>query len=142
MIVFTEIKTSLYQIYRVADSWKHTQTLDMLTKLHDLWITQDCQFWSNWMIIVLKQQKLWDDTKTEKNTIVETVLSNNLKVYPFYFFRILDQTNCDRPKRFEKQCWDNAIKPFKKQIYDRYSVQITNIENNMKLVIENKLKCL
>lgn len=114
-------RPSLYQIYRISESWKHKEALDLLTSLHESWIKYDYHVWCNWMIVVLKQQKIWDETKNENNTIVENVLEHNLKTYPFYFFRILDQTNCDRPKRFEKQCWDNAIKPFKKQVYEKYS---------------------
>jgi SNF2-related domain len=129
-------RPTLFQIYYLSKHWNLTIIEKKLRKLHNMWVKED---WVSFMIDVLKFQGLWENTDESSKMDIVNMIMHNLKTRKIYLFNLLNQTNCDRPKRFEKKCWNDVIKPFKKKIHNKYSNEIKEIHAIIKKELDSKL---
>lgn len=139
-------RPSLLRLYKISVCWSMNNTKEKIVNLHQQWVSNETNTVSEWMIKILKSQNYWDDdleyTRAGKMKIPENVieaLSDHISKNELYIFKLLDQTNCERPKRFSETTWDELVKPLKKYLHEKYKTIIAEIEGSIKLEIERRI---
>ena len=140
-------KPSLMQLYKLTIAWNMNNQTNQLKMLHKKWITGDLNRLSEWVINTLKSQNYWDDeiTYNEDGTIhvptdVTHYLLNHNSKNNMYLFKLFDQTNCGRPKRFSEKTWNTYVKPMKKYFHEKYKSDINMVEMSVKTEINKRFK--
>jgi hypothetical protein len=121
-------RPTIYRMYRIATTFEMTDTIERLERMHHLWVQKDLKVWTDFIGQVLKAQELCDGEMSEKDLQhVYQTAQQSISCTPFYFYRLLDQTNTTRPKRFNSKTWE-IIQHFRKSVRQRYDSEIRLIE--------------
>ena len=138
-------KPSLLQLYKLTMTWDMKDQTNQLLQLHKKWISREIVKLSEWIVNVLKYQNYWDDeitynadgTMNIPDTVRDYLLSRNSTNH-LYLFKIFDQTNCGRPKRFCEKAWNTYVKPMKKYLHEKYKADIGKIEASIREEINKR----
>jgi hypothetical protein len=121
-------RPTIYRMYRIATTFEMHDTVEHLKRMHCHWVQKDLTVWVDFIGNVLKAQELCDSEISEKDIQhVYQTMQQSISCTPYYFYRLLDQTNTTRPKRFNSKTWE-IIQHFRKSVRQTYAADIRVIE--------------